>query len=136
MSDIEEAVVEMLSSSPAVVALIGIPPPMRVYHVLLAQNSKLPAVAYQLVSDISNVSHQGSSGLARARIQFSCWGDSKEQCRELSRVIRMGLTNLKGNFAGVQIHGGFKLTELADFVPDVGKRRRILDMAIWHDEEV
>jgi Protein of unknown function (DUF3168) len=132
MSDVEDAVAQVPLADPGVSALIG----PRLYQQKLAQNSALPALTYQLISDPSENSHDGPAGLARARIQFDGWGTTKEEARAVTRAVRLALAGIDRTVAGVNLSGGQKLNEMSLFDPDVRLRRRMLDMAFWHSEEV
>lgn len=136
MSDIEQAVEEMVAAALPLLLLIGDPP--RIHHKRLPQNAPLPAVVYQLVSDPSVNSHDGPSGLARARVQFDCWGRNKSEMWDVARALRISLPGIRGTFGGMAIHGGLKLSEQTDASPDLtgSMRRRIIDVAFWHEEEV
>ena len=133
--DVEEALVTVLSEHEGLTALIGATPP-RLFHIKLAQGTALPAIAYRLVADVSENSHDGPSGLARARIQFDCWAKTKEEARAVSAELRHALVGIRRTVGAVVLQGAFKLTEQATFEPDVGLRRRVVDLAIWHSEAV
>lgn len=132
MSNVEEAVVVALQDDPTVLALIT---KDRIFQHKLAQGSALPALTYQLIDDSSINSQGGSSGLARARIQFDCWGKTKEEASAVALAVRMALVGIKRYSSGVLLQGGFKISEMSMFDPDVRLRRRVLDMYVWHSEE-
>jgi hypothetical protein len=69
---IEEAIVQHLRADPVVTADVG----ARIYGAgLLDQGVAMPAITFQRVSSGDDwQSHQGSSGLERARFQFTVYG--------------------------------------------------------------
>jgi hypothetical protein len=131
VSDIENAILEVLNGDTAVRALVG----ARIFENQIAQNAQKPALTYQLVSDPSEDSHSGPAGLAYARMQFDGWGLTKEDARAVTRAVRLALAGINRSVAGVKLSGGFKLNERALFDPDVRLRRRTMDMGFWHSEE-
>lgn len=135
MSDVEDAVVELLTRDDNVRSLIGTSVGTRIFQEKLAQGAVLPALTYQLISDPSENSHQGPEGLAEARIQFDCWGNTVVEAKQLSSAVRKAVAGVRGTYAGVKLAGGFKENEMSMFDPDVRKRRRVLDMLIWHSED-
>jgi hypothetical protein len=84
VSDIENAILEVLNGDTAVRALVG----ARIFENQIAQNAQKPALTYQLVSDPSEDSHSGPAGLAYARMQFDGWGLTKEDARAVTRAER------------------------------------------------
>lgn len=135
MSDIESAIEAALRADDRVTSLIGSITGVRIFQQKLAQGSLLPALTYQLVDDPSESSHTGPSGLAHARIQFDCWGNTKEEAAAVARAVRLALGGIRREVLGVFIQSGLKLTERTLFDPDVRLRRRSLDMSFWHSEE-
>lgn len=131
MADVEQAIVELLMTDPQVAFLLKAPP----FQERLAQGAKMPALTYKLISDPSESSHQGPSGLAEARFQFDIWGDTKEQTYALSFAVRKAIAGVHRVHAGVLLSGGRKESEMSNFDAEVGKRRRTLDMLVWHSED-
>lgn len=131
LADIEEAVYEVLRLDSAVTALVG----MRIFQEQLAQGATMPALSYQLISDPSENSHKGPSGLAEARVQFDIWGDTKQQTYALSLAVRKAFAGRHSTNAGVSLQGAFKDNETTLFDTDIRKRRRVLEMLIWHSED-
>lgn len=131
LADIEEAVLEVLKLDGQVMFLTG----GRIFQEQLAQGAVMPALSYQLISDPSENSHQGPEGLAEARMQFDIWGDTKQQTYALSLAVRKAFAGRHSTNAGVQLQGAFKDNETTLFDTDIRKRRRVLEMLIWHSED-
>lgn len=136
MSDVEAAVEEVLRLDAGVQALIGSGSQMRLFQQRLAQNSPLPALTYQLISDPSESTHDGPAGLAKSRFQIDSWAKTREEARAVSRAARLALAGIRRTAAGVSLQGAIKINETSLTDPtDASLRRRSLDMAIWHSEE-
>lgn len=137
MSDIEAAVEEVLRTDLGLQAVIGSGSQMRIFSQRLAQNAPLPALTYQLISDPSENSHTGASGLAKARVQIDAWAKTKEEARSVTRAARIALVGIKRTVAGISLQGAYKINESSMTDPtDAGMRRRTMDLTIWHSEEV
>jgi hypothetical protein len=130
VADVEEAVASILIADPVVSGMIG----PRIYQHKLAQNSQLPALTYQLIDDPSENSHDGASGLAKARLQIDCWGSTKSDATALAVAVKGALVGVKRYSAGVLIGSILKISEMSMFDPDVRLRRRLIDFAVWHSE--
>lgn len=135
MSDIEEAIESVLVNDTAVRNLVASSAGMRIFAMKLVQGAVLPAVTYQLISDPSINSHDGPSGLAKARIQFDAYAANKEQARAVTRAVRLAFIPIHRYVMGVFLTGARKINESSMFDPDPRLRRRSMDMEIWHSEE-
>lgn len=135
-TEVETAIYQVLISSSEVMSLVqaGINPP-RIYQQRKAANAPLPALSYQLVSDPSESSHDGPAGLARARVQFDCWGITPAQASAVARAVRVTLAGIHRASSGMVLSGGIKANEMTLDDPDPKLKRRVLDMLIWHSED-
>lgn len=68
---IESSLFNVLSTSAEVTALAS----MRVYPLVLPENSPLPAITYHVVASTNNATML-NRGMQRARVQIDCWGSS------------------------------------------------------------
>jgi hypothetical protein len=66
-----------------------IPAKTRVGGVMI--NTPMPAVTYQRISTVPFRSHDGPSGLVRARFEIVAWADTNVAAKGLADVIRVGL---------------------------------------------
>lgn len=138
---VENALLAVLAADPTVVGLVG----SRIFEIQLPQRGSppvvstiLPALTYRLIADVSVNAHDGPSGLARARVSFDCWAENPTDARAVANAVRLALTapGATGTYGDVTITRAMKISELSDFQSDIKLRRRILDLAVWHSEEV
>ena len=65
--NIEEALYSKLTGDAGVAALVS----TRIYPNVVPQDIALPAVAYQRISTVRDMAHDGPTGVAHARFQFT-----------------------------------------------------------------
>ncbi|MBI4916873.1 MAG: DUF3168 domain-containing protein [Acidobacteria bacterium] len=101
MSDFKSSLRLRLIASGALYALVG----DRIYRQLLPPGVTLPAVSYNVVSDIGEQAYTGPVGLRAARVQFSAWAETPEVADELGRIIRQTLDGFHGALGSVSFGG-------------------------------
>lgn len=125
---IEEAISDLIES----LDLVG----DRVYPMRLPQDEPLPAVVYQSISRAREESHSGPSGLYHPRIQLNCWDDSYTGAKKLAKRIIQALDGYKGTVGSIKI-GKIKVANvLDDQEEETDMFRQIVDIIVWHGEEV
>lgn len=105
----------------------------RVYWLLRPQNSALPAVTLQTISEDRPQHFSGFDGLDASRVQADCWGTSYAQVRALAEaVIAAAVPENTSN--GIRFSRGF-----VDSVRDLGEQtetafihRASIDLIIHH----
>ena len=127
---IEEALYSYLSSHSGLTNLVG----NRIYPMILPQNTALPAVSYQRISAIRERSHEGPSGLAHPRFQFSCWGDTYKQVKDVAEQIRFALDGYKGIMNEVHIDAIYIEDDRDVYDPKTKIYHIAIDAVIWHEE--
>lgn len=129
---IEEDLVAWLKTRPLVNDLVlG-----RIYPMVLPQDPTFPALVYQRVSAVREESQSGPSGLAHPRIQFSCWGAEYPAAKRLSEALRKTLDGFNGTMNGRRVFR-CKVENDIDDKEDLSNRHRVIvDVMIWHREEV
>lgn len=65
----EEAVIARLSQIASVTALVG----QRIYMMVLAQNTPMPAIRVQVIDDLTPYHLRGGYRQGPARVQVDCW---------------------------------------------------------------
>lgn len=63
----------------------------RVYPVLAPAGASMPAITYQRISTVEYTSHDGPSGLVRARYEIVAWSSTNVAARTLADLIRVTL---------------------------------------------
>ena len=92
----------------------------------------MPAMVWQCVSDVPAYSHGGDSGLDEARYQFTCWGSTPLQVRQLAIQVRVALGGKV-----VALPDGTKFRSLIESMrrsdePTTGLYRFIVDVNFLH----
>lgn len=96
---IETSIVSLLSTDSTLTALVA----SRIYPLLLSEDTKLPAVTYQVISTVTDYSNDGATGLTMTRLQTDAWANSYAQCKAASDAIRHALGAFTGIVSGVYI---------------------------------
>lgn len=89
---VEEAITKLLKENPAVNNRIN----GRVYPMMLPQNSDLPAITYQLISQPRTGSNDGDSELARSRIEIRMFAFDDLVAAQLADEVRRALVGFSG----------------------------------------
>ncbi len=137
MATIEEAVNAVLLATPGVTAIVGASTAARIYPLRIPQDAPRPAIAYQKISSPKQMSHSGSSNLARTRLQITCQGETYTSVKALAAAVRTALIGYRGTVGGVRIDGILIDDDLDgdieilanEILPYVQ-----LDAVIWHSE--
>jgi len=101
----------------------------RIYPMPLPQSPTLPALTYFRVDTPREYSQSGYSRLAHPRMQFSCWAWTLLEAADVASLVRQAMERW-GEAAC------FAATELDLYEPETRIYHRVLDMIIWHNEEV
>jgi len=141
ITNIEEALFEVLTTSGALAALVV----KRVYPIERPQNSALPAITYQRTGGDRDHAQSGPTGLVESRFLFFCFAEkthglsayagAKNVKRELVKVILPdgGFRRIVG---AVEIQGIFITDEndsRTEGVQGVSQIARVTtDATIWH----
>lgn len=104
----------------------------RIYYVSAPQDVTLPYIVFFKVSALREHSHDGASGLARIRIQFSIFADTYLEAKEIAQTLQVILQGYSGISEGVNINGIFYENE-TDFYEE-GRYYVNADYIIWHKE--
>lgn len=119
---IESDVRTYLIGNAGVAALIG----DRCYPVELPQGATVPAVTYQRVFGTEGITHDGPSGLGRARLQLDCWADTYSEAVGVSHAITSAL----------RVYPDTRIVnEMDSPVPELSHRRRMVEVSLWHQED-
>src|ERR1017187_1099114 len=95
---IEEGIVARLYAASGVTALVG---GAGIYPVLLPKGAQLPALTYQRVSDVTQMTMDASPNirLVRSRFQFDAWANGVNaytQVRQLEKAVCDVLQDFNG----------------------------------------
>lgn len=112
------------------VALIG----DRWFGPMLPAGVDLPAVTVQLISSIDeSPTHQGHSGLERARLQVTVWSACWTRAIQISERIKRRIDNLTGTLGGIPV-GRVAVVGTIDQGRESGRNvyQRSIDLVIWY----
>jgi len=112
----------------------------RVYPLTLPQGVTLPAITYQVVSDVMTTSHSTAqdhptwTGLARSdsRVQFDCYGSTYDEAEALCDELRLLTVGYRGTWGEVEVDSVLPDVRLDDWDETPGVWRVIQDLIIGH----
>lgn len=114
--EIEQGLRNFLLSDQALATVVG----ERIFPITYPQEASLPAITYQLVSKVSEYSHDGGSGAKEAHYQISCFGKTYGEAKALAKTLRDALEPLgaaPGSLGGIDVGGVFLENEIDVFDP-------------------
>jgi hypothetical protein len=112
----------------------------RVFPLTLPQGVQLPALTYQVVSDVPTLSHSTAqdhptyTGLERtvSRIQLNCYGSTYDEAEALCDELRVLTVGYRGYWGDVEIDSVIPDIRLDDFDEAPGIWRVIQDLMVGH----
>lgn len=128
---VEEDFVAFILAIPAVSGAVV----DRVEPLHLSQDSAMPAITYQVISTPREKTHT-SRGKAHPRIQLNCYDKTYIGAKAVAKAIRVGCDGFKGSMNGRQVDEISVQGENDDYDSVTERYRRIVDVIIWHKEEV
>ncbi len=123
---IENVIYQHLINHAGLAPLVG----ARVYPLMLPQDSPLPAIVYQRISTVPEITHGDTSPISRSRFQFSCWAGDYDAARDVAVQLRAALhgTGL------TQVGPALLQNEIDDYEPTTRLVRIICDYSTWEGE--
>lgn len=105
----------------------------RIYPDVLPLESKLPAIVYQRIASTPfNTTDPEPPGLARTRIQFSCWARDYSGAQEIASALYGALGGWRDQSLPLRIDGAWVDMDMDDWEPDSQRFRRIVDVMVMH----
>jgi hypothetical protein len=112
----------------------------RVYPLTLPQRVTLPAVTFQVISDIPTLSHSTAqdhpawTGAERtdSRVQFSCYGSTYDEAEALCDELRSLAVGYRGSWGDVEVDSVIPDLRIDDWDQEPGVWRVIQDMIVGH----
>lgn len=115
----ETATYTALSTYAGLAALVS----TRIYPMVLPQDCPLPAVTYQLISDIPEVNLDGDADLSQARIQVDVWATSFGSAATIAVQIMAAMKTIS------------QCIPLSNPIPlldeETGEFRRLMEFSVW-----
>lgn len=114
----EEAVIAWLLADPALAALIvdRLTPGVR------TQGDHLPALVFNLISDLPDYSNDGQTGLTQARIQLDAYGSTYAQAKAVARAANARISGWRAVVGGWTIQGVFQQNARDTFTHDAPEK--------------
>lgn len=106
----------------------------RWYGPVMEQGSALPCVTVQQVGSADEApTHQGHSGLERARLQLTVWSSCQMRAIQISERIRRRLDGFRGSLGGMHV-GRIGVVNTMDLGREPGQNvyQRVVEILIWY----
>lgn len=112
----------------------------RVYPLTLPQDVTLPAMTYQVISDVPTISHSTAqdhptyTGTQRSdtRVQFDCYGSDYDEAEALCDELRQLTVGYRGSWGTEEVDSVLPDVRLDDWDEAPGVWRVIQDLIIGH----
>lgn len=89
---IEDEIYSLLSGNSTITDLVS----TRIYPQIREQEDGLPAITYQMISQIHDYDLGGNNGLVEARIQINCFAPTILAAAQLADIIKNCLSGFQG----------------------------------------
>lgn len=132
MADVVQALYYQLANTAGVTALVS----TRIYPIVMPQNPTLPAITYQMISNVEEEVHRGMTGDARPRFQITCWAATELAAAAVATQVRLAVMAMSGTIAAVPIKGTWVAGETRGYEPDTFRYFSARDFFIAHTEAV
>ena len=109
----------------------------RIYPNVVPQDIALPAVAFQRISTVRDMAHDGPLGIAHVRFQLTISAASYTSARVVANAIRTaldGFSGLMGGASGVTVEASFVENDSDGYNQAGGEQVVRLDVLIIHQE--
>lgn len=106
----------------------------RIYPLLLPQGATFPAITFQRISSVRDRTYDAPIYLVTARVQFSCWAETWNDCRALAEDLRMILNGFRGIMAGIPVPSIRILNELDLHDPETDLYHMACDYEVVAEE--
>ena len=130
---IEQAIKTELESTTALTALIG----ERIYYVKAPQDVETPYIVFFKVTGPREHSHDGASGLAHPRFQFSVFSTTYYEAKQIAEQLQAALQAFSGTMGtGTGVHVGACFYEDENDLYEVESKlyHIAVDYTFWHTE--
>lgn len=112
----------------------------RVYPLTLKQRGALPAMTYQVISDVPVVVHDDQQDhpaytgtrYSVARVQFNCYGNTYDEAEALCDELLSLAVGYRGSWGAVEVSSVIPETRLDDWEEAPALYRVIQDLQIGH----
>ncbi len=116
----------LLSGSTSVTSQVG----TRIYPVTLPQDVRLPAIRYDLISNIREWAMTEDTGDVTARVQITSWGRTPDEAENVSEGVRTAVQRVI-TAGGLEC---FLENELLDYDSETSTYAHSLDVIVHYTE--
>lgn len=108
----------------------------RVYPSVLPDKATLPAIVYQVVSNLQEFTYQQAVPLRQPRIQIDGWARSRLETERIENAVAAALVGYRGPMGDVTYTAGWALENSTDLFEQETRLYRIsLDFRGWYGVE-
>ena len=130
---IETALHSFLRDTTAIAAIVA----DRIAPMERAQDEPLPALTYQVISNVPDYHLGGESGHSVARIQIDCWAETYLAVKQLAEQVRLAVSGYTGTWnehtiTGVTVQDNGDLPESVEPGSEAGPHRASMDLRIGY----
>ncbi len=132
----DKAIYTILSGNATITALTG----ERIYPLWLPQGEPLPAVTFQEIAGVDDMTTDGPLGLVDGRYQINCWAGTHAPCGQLFEAVRaLFAANISGSYGGLTLQGTRVLNRgdipaLSDEAETLTRFGKFVDVEICYEE--
>jgi hypothetical protein len=127
---IEQGLRAWAMADPYLVSLID----ARWYGPVMEQGSALPCVTVQQIGSADEApTHQGHSGLERARLQVTVWSSCQMRAIQISERIKRRIDGFRGSLGGMPV-GRVAVASTVDMGREPGQNvyQRVVELIVWY----
>jgi len=100
---VEAAVYDILSSDSGVTSLVGGARSPRIYQLAVPQGKSMPAIVYQQISSVEEITCDGPADPRDDRFQIASWADDPDVARAVAEAVRTAMDAASGEHGSVTI---------------------------------
>ena len=105
----------------------------RLWPLTIPQDAAMPAMAYQVISDVPVYAHHGANGVSRARIQLTMQG-SYSQLVALRYAVLSAVHSFRGS-GSVDVQSSQVENTIDGYGPSSERAVRRMDIVLWYYDQ-
>lgn len=125
-----------LLADSAVRALVGHGARARCYPIVLPQDAEYPALTFQRISGVRELTHDGPDGVPWMRLQVDTWATTYAAAKALAKAVRECLDGFSGHVGDEHIKLAQLLSERDLYETATALYRVSLDFGVHYTESV
>lgn len=125
---LDDQLYDHLQTFAGLTSLVG----TRVWPNRLKETATMPALVWQCINDAPSYSHGGDSGLDDGLYQFSCWGRTPLEAKQVAVQVRAALGGKSATLTDGTKFTAFVENVLSNDDAETGLFRVNVDVRFWH----